>query len=110
MPTPLQGSPFRALKLPEPVLINEDFVKLLHNATYEKGTGLLAYTSCSIMCTRERLTAYERAFLPYFCFPVLEPLLIWSNCTLGMVILRQQIAQYFCLLLELNLWGNEGPF
>lgn len=38
VPTPLQGSPFRALKLPEPVLINEDFVKLLHNATYEKGT------------------------------------------------------------------------
>ncbi|KAL7987255.1 hypothetical protein Chor_006174 [Crotalus horridus] len=37
VPTPLQGSPFRALKLPEPVLINEDFVKLLHNATYEKG-------------------------------------------------------------------------
>ncbi|ETE67038.1 Rho guanine nucleotide exchange factor 33, partial [Ophiophagus hannah] len=36
VPTPLQGSPFRALKLPEPVLINEDFVKLLHNATYEK--------------------------------------------------------------------------
>ncbi|KAM6460961.1 rho guanine nucleotide exchange factor 33 isoform 3-T3 [Liasis olivaceus] len=37
VPTPLQGSPFRALKLPDPVLINEDFVKLLHNTTYEKG-------------------------------------------------------------------------
>uniref|UniRef100_A0A670HMX1 Rho guanine nucleotide exchange factor 33 n=1 Tax=Podarcis muralis TaxID=64176 RepID=A0A670HMX1_PODMU len=37
VPTPLQGSPFRSLNLPEPVLINEDFVKLLHNATYEKG-------------------------------------------------------------------------
>ncbi|KAH0622826.1 hypothetical protein JD844_025540 [Phrynosoma platyrhinos] len=37
VPTPLQGSPFRSLKLPEPVLINEDFVNLLHNATYEKG-------------------------------------------------------------------------
>ncbi|XP_060129054.1 rho guanine nucleotide exchange factor 33 isoform X2 [Zootoca vivipara] len=36
VPTPLQGSPFRSLNLPEPVLINEDFVKLLHNATYEK--------------------------------------------------------------------------
>nr|XP_020650390.1 rho guanine nucleotide exchange factor 33 isoform X2 [Pogona vitticeps] len=36
VPTPLQGSPFRSLKLPEPVLINEDFVNLLHNATYEK--------------------------------------------------------------------------
>lgn len=41
VPTPLQGSPFRALKLPEPVLINEDFVKLLHNATYEKGIGFI---------------------------------------------------------------------
>uniref|UniRef100_A0A8C6V8W8 Rho guanine nucleotide exchange factor 33 n=1 Tax=Naja naja TaxID=35670 RepID=A0A8C6V8W8_NAJNA len=49
VPTPLQGSPFRALKLPEPVLINEDFVKLLHNATYEKGIVLLAYISCSII-------------------------------------------------------------
>ncbi|XP_062981606.1 rho guanine nucleotide exchange factor 33 isoform X2 [Elgaria multicarinata webbii] len=36
VPTPLQGSPFRSLNLPEPVLINEDFVNLLHNATYEK--------------------------------------------------------------------------
>ncbi|XP_062826671.1 rho guanine nucleotide exchange factor 33 isoform X2 [Anolis carolinensis] len=36
VPTPLQGSPFRSLNLPETVLINEDFVNLLHNATYEK--------------------------------------------------------------------------
>ncbi|XP_077190844.1 rho guanine nucleotide exchange factor 33 isoform X2 [Paroedura picta] len=36
VPTPLQGSPFRSLNLPDPVLINEDFVNLLHNATYEK--------------------------------------------------------------------------
>ncbi|XP_061481576.1 rho guanine nucleotide exchange factor 33 isoform X5 [Rhineura floridana] len=36
VPTPLQGSPFRSVNLPEPVLINEDFVKMLHNATYEK--------------------------------------------------------------------------
>uniref|UniRef100_A0A8C6V8V7 Rho guanine nucleotide exchange factor 33 n=1 Tax=Naja naja TaxID=35670 RepID=A0A8C6V8V7_NAJNA len=53
VPTPLQGSPFRALKLPEPVLINEDFVKLLHNATYEKGIVLLAYISCSIITLGE---------------------------------------------------------
>ncbi|KAK9412148.1 rho guanine nucleotide exchange factor 33 [Crotalus adamanteus] len=44
VPTPLQGSPFRALKLPEPVLINEDFVKLLHNATYEKVSDCIPRT------------------------------------------------------------------
>uniref|UniRef100_A0A8C9NP33 Rho guanine nucleotide exchange factor 33 n=1 Tax=Serinus canaria TaxID=9135 RepID=A0A8C9NP33_SERCA len=37
VPTPLQGSPFRSINLPEPVLINEDFTSLLHNVTYEKG-------------------------------------------------------------------------
>ncbi|KAM7119272.1 rho guanine nucleotide exchange factor 33 [Ciconia maguari] len=36
VPTPLQGSPFRSINLPEPVLINEDFTSLLHNVTYEK--------------------------------------------------------------------------
>uniref|UniRef100_A0A8C3NTS7 Rho guanine nucleotide exchange factor 33 n=1 Tax=Cyanoderma ruficeps TaxID=181631 RepID=A0A8C3NTS7_9PASS len=37
VPTPLQGSPFRSINLPEPVLMNEDFTSLLHNVTYEKG-------------------------------------------------------------------------
>lgn len=37
VPTPLQGSPFRSINLPEPVMINEDFTSLLHNVTYEKG-------------------------------------------------------------------------
>uniref|UniRef100_A0A8C0J6A2 Rho guanine nucleotide exchange factor 33 n=1 Tax=Chelonoidis abingdonii TaxID=106734 RepID=A0A8C0J6A2_CHEAB len=37
VPTPLQGSPFRSINLPEPVLINEDFTSLLHHATYERG-------------------------------------------------------------------------
>ncbi|XP_039388591.1 rho guanine nucleotide exchange factor 33 [Mauremys reevesii] len=36
VPTPLQGSPFRSINLPEPVLINEDFTSLLHHATYER--------------------------------------------------------------------------
>ncbi|XP_068009131.1 rho guanine nucleotide exchange factor 33 [Melanerpes formicivorus] len=36
VPTPLQGSPFRSINLPEPVLISEDFTSLLHNVTYEK--------------------------------------------------------------------------
>ncbi|XP_068796613.1 rho guanine nucleotide exchange factor 33 isoform X2 [Struthio camelus] len=36
VPTPLQGSPFRSINLPDPVLINEDFTSLLHNVTYEK--------------------------------------------------------------------------
>ncbi|KAM6460965.1 rho guanine nucleotide exchange factor 33 isoform 7-T7 [Liasis olivaceus] len=44
VPTPLQGSPFRALKLPDPVLINEDFVKLLHNTTYEKVSDCIPRT------------------------------------------------------------------
>uniref|UniRef100_A0A8D0GQV5 Rho guanine nucleotide exchange factor 33 n=1 Tax=Sphenodon punctatus TaxID=8508 RepID=A0A8D0GQV5_SPHPU len=35
VPTPLQGSPFQSLNLPEP-LMNEDFTNLLHNPTYEK--------------------------------------------------------------------------
>ncbi|KYO18389.1 rho guanine nucleotide exchange factor 33 isoform C [Alligator mississippiensis] len=37
VPTPLQGSPFRTINLPEPVLISEDFTNLMHNVTYEKG-------------------------------------------------------------------------
>ncbi|XP_074673512.1 rho guanine nucleotide exchange factor 33 isoform X3 [Strix aluco] len=40
VPTPLQGSPFRSINLPEPVLINEDFTSLLHNVTYEKGATI----------------------------------------------------------------------
>ncbi|XP_017582184.1 rho guanine nucleotide exchange factor 33 isoform X5 [Corvus cornix cornix] len=36
VPTPLQGSPFRSINLPEPVLMSEDFTSLLHNVTYEK--------------------------------------------------------------------------
>ncbi|XP_073195922.1 rho guanine nucleotide exchange factor 33 isoform X2 [Lepidochelys kempii] len=38
VPTPLQGSPFRSINLPEPVLINEDLTSLLHHATYERAS------------------------------------------------------------------------
>uniref|UniRef100_A0A8C8RG45 Rho guanine nucleotide exchange factor 33 n=1 Tax=Pelusios castaneus TaxID=367368 RepID=A0A8C8RG45_9SAUR len=37
VPTPSQGSPFRSINLPEPVLISEDFTSNLHHATYERG-------------------------------------------------------------------------
>uniref|UniRef100_K7GCS0 Rho guanine nucleotide exchange factor 33 n=1 Tax=Pelodiscus sinensis TaxID=13735 RepID=K7GCS0_PELSI len=36
VPTPLQGSPFRSIHLPEPALSNEDFTNLLPQATYER--------------------------------------------------------------------------
>uniref|UniRef100_A0A8B9NQX0 Rho guanine nucleotide exchange factor 33 n=1 Tax=Apteryx owenii TaxID=8824 RepID=A0A8B9NQX0_APTOW len=48
VPTPLQGSPFRSINLPDPVLINEDFTSLLHNVTYEKAY-LLTETSRSTL-------------------------------------------------------------
>ncbi|XP_043400078.1 rho guanine nucleotide exchange factor 33 [Chelonia mydas] len=38
VPTPLQGSPFRSINLPEPVLINEDLTSLLPHTTYERAS------------------------------------------------------------------------
>lgn len=37
-PAQAQGSPFRSINIPEPVLPSEDFTNLLPSQAYEKGT------------------------------------------------------------------------
>lgn len=42
-PAQAQGSPFRSINIPEPVLPSEDFTNLLPSQAYEKGTVHTSY-------------------------------------------------------------------
>lgn len=42
-PAQAQGSPFRSITVPEPVLPNEDFTNILPSQAYEKGTVHKSY-------------------------------------------------------------------